>query len=557
MFRSPEQAEFNKIVASHISDPDAPLLIEGATGLGKTRAYLAALFQTNRRVAVCLATNALIDQLMNSTDLPWAQEISPNRSVVAFRSRRYFEDDHAAYEAQREAAMAADIVICTASSVIFDQRLAGGYNGVTSRDVIIFDEADQVPGLAALASDLSINRKTLQDLNCAAPTALEVAGKLLNLPRLDSEIRAKAKIIAEIAGEPEVWYKRVGMTDDGGVAVIHRLPGRLLKKIANRPSTIFISATLSINNKFNDFQRAMGIDTSSSLSRIIEPGRHGHLSFSFFTDAPVDSVEWLATVVEQIQASDSPVLVATPSHNLAVQLGDLVSGSTVRQREETMTDAVSRMGTRDIVIGAGAWAGMDTPVQWATVVIPRVPFTGPNELFDVWKDEDGFRIGDPMTSYFDSKNAATRRLKQVFGRGLRRPDARCAIVICDPRISQLDDVAPVRFREGWFEGRRVEVVQSKAERNPTLRRDALRYHGTDCQACGHQPLILREVEVHHLNPIAEAMGTICTTMNDVAVLCRICHARAHKDGNNVISLEQLKEIAQAETRAEQQLLISF
>ncbi|AXI53787.1 hypothetical protein C1J05_04080 [Sulfitobacter sp. JL08] len=557
MFRSPEQAEFNQFVANHISNPDAPLLIEGATGLGKTRAYLAAVFQTDKRVAICLATNALIEQILNSSDLPWAQELAPDKTVAVFRSRRYFEDDREAYEAQREAAQIADILICTASSVIFDQRLSGSYNGVTNRDVIVFDEADQIPGLAALASDLSIDRKTLRDLNCAASTALEVAGKLLSLPQLDSEIRAKAKIIAEIASEPEVWYKRVGMTEEGGVSVIHRLPGRLLKKISNRPSTIFISATLSINGQFNDFKRAMGIGDSSSLSRIIEPKHHGHLSFSFFTDDPVDSDEWLATVVEQIEASDTPVLVATPSHKLATELGDRISGSTVRQRDETMTDAVGRMGDRDIVIGAGAWAGMDTPVQWATVIIPRVPFTGPNELFDTWTDEDAFRIGDPMTSYFDSKNAATRRLKQVFGRGLRHPDARCAIVICDPRISQLGDVAPVRFREGWFEGRRVEVVQSKAERNPALRRDALRHHGTDCQTCGHQPLILREVEVHHLNPIAEAKGMIATSMDDVAVLCRICHARAHKDGNNVIPLERLREIAKAKSRTEAQQLISF
>lgn len=103
----------------------------------------------------------------------------------------------------------------------------------------------------------------------------------------------------------------------------------------------------------------------------------------------------------------------------------------------------------------------------------------------------------------------------------------------------------------------MEVVQSKAERNPALRRDALRHHGTDCQTCGHQPLILREVEVHHLNPIAEAKGMIATSMDDVAVLCRICHARAHKDGNNVIPLERLREIAKAKSRTEAQQLISF
>ena len=557
MFRSPEQTQFHKIVADHINNPDAPLLIEGATGLGKTRAFLRALFENDKRVAVCLATNALIEQMLNSSDLTWARDLSPTRTFATFRSRMYFDGDSAAYEAQREAAKNADILICTASSVIFDQRLTGSYNGVTTRDVIVFDEADQIPGLAALASDLSIDRRTLIDLKCEASTALEVANKLLELPRLDSEIKAKAKIIAEIASEAEVWYKRVGMTDSGDVSVVHRLPGRLLKKIANRPSTIFVSATLSIGDKFKDFQRAMGINEISILSKIIEPKQHGTLSFSFFTDDPVDSEEWLATVVEQIEASETPVLVATPSHSLAEKLGDLINGSTVRQRNETMTDAVARMGDRNIVIGAGAWAGMDTPVQWANVVVPRVPFTGPNELFETYADDVDMPAGDPMTSYFDSKNAAIRRLKQVFGRGLRHPDAICDIVICDARISQLGDVAPRRFQGKWLEGRTIEIQQSKAERSPTLRRDALKFHGENCQACGHEPLTLREIEVHHKNPLAEANGTVETTMDDVAVLCRICHARAHDRGNDVISVESLKEIAEAETKKDAKKLIQF
>lgn len=164
------------------------LSIESRFPLRNTRAFLLALFQTDKRVAICLATNALIEQLLNSSDLPWAQELAPNRTFATFRSRKYFEDDRAAYEAQREAAQSADILICTASSVIFDQRLSGSYNGVTNREVIVFDEADQIPGLAALASDLSIDRKTLRDLNCEASTALGVAGKLLELPRLDPEI---------------------------------------------------------------------------------------------------------------------------------------------------------------------------------------------------------------------------------------------------------------------------------------------------------------------------------------------------------------------------------
>lgn len=563
MFRSPEQAEFNQIVATQIADPDGPLLLEGAAGLGKTRAYLAAAFKSGKRVAICLATNQLIDQLLASSDIEWVRELVPDCSVADFRSRMYFEDaegvvDRNAYSAQQTAAQEADILICTASSVIFDQRLQGDYNGVTNRDVIIFDEADQIPGLAALASDLIVDRATLRDLNCAGSTPIEVAEKLLALPRLESELKAKARIIAEITGEPEVWYKRVGMNDDGGVAIIHRLPGRLLKKIANRPSTIFISATLSVGGKFNDFRRSMGIDEVSDLSQIIEPGKHGTLVFSFNLAHEVGTKEWLELVVGEINEAEGMTLVVTPSFALAEELGSNISSARVRGRDETTSDAAADMGNSTVLIAAGAWAGLDTPIQWATVIVPRIPFTGPRDLFSEWNEDDDpdLRVGDPMASYLDSRNTAARRMVQVFGRGLRSPEAVCGVVILDPRISQLGDIAPIRFRGGWHEGRKIEVTLTTSERNPRLRRDALRHHGTDCQACDFHPLILRQVEVHHLHPLADRGPTV-TTMQDVVVLCANCHRLAHKNGNNVIPLNKLREIAQASNRADKKKLIQF
>ena len=282
MFRSEEQAEFHSVIAARIKSPDLPLLLEGATGLGKTRAFLKAVFETNKQVAVCLATNQLIDQLVSGQDFSLMQETFPSRTIAVFRSRKHFEDDdgivdRTAYEDQKLSALNADIVICTASSVIFDQRLDGNYNGVYRREVIVFDEADQIPSLAALASNLSLERQTLGDFNCTASTPLKVADKLLSVRNLDQEHKAKAKIVREIANEPKVWYKRVGMTDDGGVSVVHRLAGRLLKKISNQPSTIFISATLSVGGKFDDFRRTMGLRDISPLSRIIEPKQHGTL----------------------------------------------------------------------------------------------------------------------------------------------------------------------------------------------------------------------------------------------------------------------------------------
>lgn len=52
MFRSKEQELFSRMVEAHIEKADAPLLLEGATGLGKTRAFLKSLFECDRSVGI-------------------------------------------------------------------------------------------------------------------------------------------------------------------------------------------------------------------------------------------------------------------------------------------------------------------------------------------------------------------------------------------------------------------------------------------------------------------------------------------------------------------------
>ena len=53
MYRSKEQRQFANRVESHLVSGGAPLLLEGAAGLGKTRGYLAPLLATGKPVAVC------------------------------------------------------------------------------------------------------------------------------------------------------------------------------------------------------------------------------------------------------------------------------------------------------------------------------------------------------------------------------------------------------------------------------------------------------------------------------------------------------------------------
>jgi Rad3-related DNA helicase len=517
MFRSSEQQHFCTLVNKHMESPDAPLLIEGGTGLGKTRAYLAAI--QNRRVAIVLPTHQLIDQMLDSSDL----KAVGLTDVKAFRPVRFFEA-RAEYERSREGAKAAQLLLCTAASVIIDQRLDGEYNGVTTdREYIIFDEADQLPDMAALQSDFRISQHDLTELGVKLVSPKQALIAILSKKQrtVEPEIRAAARVMLEALEDP-AWYHACGQDDQGGIALTHKLPGRLLKKISNRPTSAFVSATLSIAGKFDNFKMAMGIERESMLSTCIEPLVHGTLTFHT-SSVEIETPEWIEATVDAINRSLKPTLVATSSHDLTQTLANRIHGAIARQSDETAADAALRIGPDGVLITAGAWAGLDTPVRWRSIVVPRIPYAK-LELID----------GDVTTSYLDARNTALRRLRQVIGRGLRTPNAVCDIYIVDGRYSRLEAFVPERFRSAWNaremsfkEGAKKEFVTSAAERDPRLRQAAIKKYGLVCMACGLIPKATSQIDVHHKNPIAE--GERQTTLQDVLLLCANCHRLAHTE----------------------------
>jgi len=226
MFRSAEQGNFAAIVARHIASADAPLLLEGGTGIGKTRAYLSALIQSGLRVTIVLPTHQLIDQMLASNDLAATRSAA---SIAAFRPARLFEN-WSDYEANKRAAMAATVMFCTAASVIIDQRLGGEYNGATNRDYLLFDEADQLPDMAALQSDFTITQAELTalgiTLSCVTEALQAILVKAPNV--VEPETRAAARIILDAIEQP-AWYQSAGVSDEGDIMLTHSLPGRLLK----------------------------------------------------------------------------------------------------------------------------------------------------------------------------------------------------------------------------------------------------------------------------------------------------------------------------------------
>lgn len=179
MFRSAEQENFYSRLKAHFDAPDKPLLLEGATGLGKTRAYLAAIAHAvnkGKKIALVLPTHMLIEQLLNSSDI---QAVLPsNITIRSFLPKRRFDID-SEYREHKAKAIDADIMLCTSASVIIDQRLRGEYHGAINRDFIVFDEADQLPEAAALQSDCEITSFDLSELNIKLDTAKQAATEVL------------------------------------------------------------------------------------------------------------------------------------------------------------------------------------------------------------------------------------------------------------------------------------------------------------------------------------------------------------------------------------------
>jgi 5-methylcytosine-specific restriction protein A len=533
LFRSVEQANFAKIVEAHLGLGDGPLLLEGGTGIGKTRAYLSALIASGKRVALVLPTHQLIDQFLHSSDL--ADTNTAGVKVAAFRPARCFES-RTDYQVHREIAQQAQIMLCTSASVIIDHRLGGSYNGSTERDYILFDEADQLPSAAALQRNMEVPGSIIEGLGIKGGTAKELAKAVASATEAEPEHRAAARLILEALDEP-AWYQKAGSSDDGGIVLWHSLPGRLLKRIANRPNVAFVSATLTINGRFDDFKRALGIEKESSLSGVIEPERHGDVSFHVVGRNPVNEPGWLEDVVAIIGKAEAPVLVVPSSFDLAVKIGEAVERCVVRQRGETIADVLSRFANSKVLVATAAWAGLDTPVQWKSIVVPTVPFERPTIVDDKIESR-----------YIDHRNMAVRRLRQVIGRGLRSPDAKCTVYFLDPRVTKLPAFWPARFATAWtgragdsgvIEGARVEVVLSKAERDPSYKKLALAHYGLHCQACGLVPKVALQIEVHHLDPVSE--GVRRTTLEDLRPLCRNCHALAHSR-NPPIPIEEMKNL---------------
>lgn len=509
-YRSAEQAQYARLIEGALR-PGPPLLAGAAAGLGKTHAYSIPLIRSGLRVAIAMSTRQLIAQFLESDALRAATEGRPI-SIVALQTRRHFERE-ADYRAHRAAALSAQVLVLTHAAALIDS-LHPGYADLRERDVLLFDEADLLADAADLRATFRLSADTLRgaDADGLAPQA--AATRVLQAAP-GPEDRAAAHAILSALAHPAPW-KVVGLEDDGALALRHRMPGRMLRQLVrDAKRCIFTSGTLQVHGRFDCFTRALGLDALAPESRHIDPAHHGELMVEVAADEM--SPEAMA---ERIARAERPVLVLTTSHALTAELGRRLPQATVRGADQALVDAMARCPDDGILVAAGAWSGLDAPrLRWKTVVIPRTPY-GPPVTLD----------GQQITRYLDSEVVAVRRTCQGLHRGLRTPDARCTLLLLDPRSSRdaLRQAIPARFRvdwQGFEEGAQLLQAHLRRERNASLRAAALRQHGARCMAPGCTETAPHRLDVHHTRPIAD--GERRTTLAEVLVLCKNHHADAH------------------------------
>lgn len=439
VFRSDEQAAFHAALANHRGKP---LLLEGAAGLGKTRAILLAAKRAGRAV-VAVPTRALATQLAQSNDA-MATDVAP---VI-----------YAPEAKNRAAARAADLMTCTHMAALLDVMSGGRLLGLRERDLIVFDEADQLADMAALLRDETL------------PAGLELARALVDE---DPEVREAARSIRRALDDPR-WWQRVGLTDADELALRHIGPARMLRALFDHPRLAFVSATISVGGTFDAFRRSLGLTEVSPASRIIEPRHHGTLDI---VTGKLDHTapEFLARAALHIREIDAgTALVITTSHADAAKLGELLADAVVRAPTETVGQAVARMGGARVVVAAGAWAGLDTPIRWRHIVMLKAPYSPPTAI-----------DGEVLTTFMDSRIAAVRRFRQGLARGLRTPDAYCTLHLLDARLERREfiDAIPVRFAVAASPARRFGIVEFRT-RQQQFRSLMFRKWGGKCVVTG-------------------------------------------------------------------------
>jgi Rad3-related DNA helicase/DNA polymerase III epsilon subunit-like protein len=298
-------------------------------------------------------------------------------------------------------------------------------------------------------------------------------------------LEAASRVIDEAMRAPDpnrvYWFTLVARTEN---LVLRAAPinvGSLLRErvYADRRSTVFTSATLAVGGTFDYFRSRVGLGTGIEELILASPFDFLHQALVCLpADFPAPEHEAFDQEVEEVVASvarrvGGRTLVLFTSHR---QLRDvhtalkhrvdldevLILGQGIDGQRRQVLKSFEE-AERPLLLGtASFWEGIDVPGErLSCVIMVRLPFPVPSEPVYAARAE---QVRDSFAQL--ALPQAALRLKQGFGRLIRRSTDRGAVVILDNRILGRDygkaflDVLPPASR---FVGPAAEIADRVGE----------------------------------------------------------------------------------------------
>jgi Rad3-related DNA helicase len=325
-------------------------------------------------------------------------------------------------------------------------------------------EREDWPALAGLAADAVA---ALGALDGHLRRALALSREWLGGQQPDQDVRELEIIRGRLAEAADLleqafhrpdpnrvyWMAVPGRT---GVLLLRSAPleiGSMLRErvFAELGSVVMTSASLAVAGSFDYFCSRVGL--GAEVETLLLPSPFDYLSQALVclpTDVPDPQSEDFEVAVEEIIAdvagrlNGRTLALFTSHHQLRnvyaglkhrVDLDEvLILGQGIDGQRRHVLRAFEE-NDRPLLLGTSSfWEGIDVPGdRLSCVVIVRLPFQVPTEPVFAARAE---RLRDPFLQY--ALPQAALRLKQGFGRLIRRHDDRGAVVILDNRVLERD-----------------------------------------------------------------------------------------------------------------------
>jgi predicted DnaQ family exonuclease/DinG family helicase len=294
--------------------------------------------------------------------------------------------------------------------------------------------------------------------------------------RLETALAVLEEALLKPDSNRVYWFSQVSRAENLLLRAAPINVGSLLRDrvYADRRSTVFTSATLAVGGTFDYFSSRVGLGPEIEEMILPSPFDFYHQALVCLpTDLPLPEDEEFDSAVEELIAAiarrvGGRTLALFTSHRQlrdvhaalkqrvdldeVLILGQGIDGQR-RQLLKTFEEA-----DRPLLLGTSTfWEGIDIPGErLSCVIVVRLPFPVPTDPVYAARAE---QVRDPFTQL--ALPQAALRLKQGFGRLIRRSTDRGAVAILDNRILGRDygrtflDVLPPASR---FVGPEAEVA---------------------------------------------------------------------------------------------------